>query len=203
MGQYYKPANIDKKEYLYTHDFKEKFTRDDGQEIEIGQGLKLMEHSYIGNPVMNAVELLIIPSGKWYKNRLVWAGDYADHEEGYPKRKSEDGKQEYDYNFYDVLEDEGTKLKATSEKVDEKYKYLTNHTKKQVIDLSTVKDIEGEEGWKIHPLSILVAEGNGRGGGDFRGEDERVGSWSRDIISLEDHIEDGYKTVDGNFKESR
>jgi hypothetical protein len=39
----------------------------------------------------------------------------------------------------------------------------------------------------LHPLPLLTAEGNGRGGGDFRGDDPQnlVGSWARDLISVE------------------
>jgi hypothetical protein len=80
-----------------------------------------------------------------------------------------------------------------------KFRYLTNFTKQQVIDLTTITP--EEDGWKIHPLSLLVCEGNGRRGGDFRGNDQRIGSWARDVISLEDHVRDGYTLVDGQFRE--
>lgn len=38
----------------------------------------------------------------------------------------------------------------------------------------------------VHPLPLLVCEGNGRGGGDYcgPGEDD-CGRWARDVISLE------------------
>jgi hypothetical protein len=36
-----------------------------------------------------------------------------------------------------------------------------------------------------HPLPLLTAEGNGRGGGDYRGESPLIGSWARDVISVE------------------
>jgi hypothetical protein len=32
---------------------------------------------------------------------------------------------------------------------------------------------------------LLTCEGNNRGGGDFRGESDLVGSWARDTISIE------------------
>lgn len=189
MGQYYKPVSLDRKEFLYTHDFKSRLKRADGKFIYVGEGLKLMEHSYIGNKIMNAVENMIIPNGRWYKNRLVWAGDYADHEKGY--KKSLEG---YDVNIYSIMEKEGTKIKPSCRKVNKKYHYLTNHTRKVVIDLSLIK--EDASGYKIHPLSLLLAEGNGRGGGDFRGEDSRIGLWARDVISLEENLTDGYQLED-------
>lgn len=196
MGQYYKPANLDKKEYLYTHDFKTTHKREDGSSFTCGEGLKLMEHSYIGNKVTQAVERLIIPSGRWYKNRLVWAGDYADHEKGYKKTKEGD-----DVNIYAILEDEGTKITPSSRKVSKKYRYLTNHSKKLVVDLTDIK--ADQDGYKIHPLPLLVVEGNGRGGGDFRQKDGRVGIWARDIISLEEKVLVGYQLVTGQFVETK
>ena len=51
MGQYYKPINLDDKQWLYSHDF--------------GDGLKLMEHSWIGNDFVGAV------GGSWDLNRIV------------------------------------------------------------------------------------------------------------------------------------
>jgi hypothetical protein len=196
MGQYYKPVSLDKKEYMYTHDFKTRFKRGDGKVMYLGQGLKLMEHSYINNPVMNAVENMIIPGGDWYRTRLVWAGDYADQETGY--EKGPDGRE---INLWDIMEDEGTKIRPSTKRVNKKYHFLTNHTKKLVVDLNRIK--EDQDGYRIHPLSILVCEGNGRGGGDFVGEDSRIGTWARDMISLEDHITEGYEMFNGQFAEER
>ena len=196
MGQYYKPVNLDSMEWIYTHDIKSKYKGRNGNVFYAGEGLKLMEHSYIGNKVMNAVERLLIPGGDWHKSRLVWAGDYADHEEGYPKRESGN-----DNNIHTITDDEGTKIKPKIRKVNKKYKYLANHTKKVYIDLSNIA--EDDYGYKIHPLSILVCEGNGRGGGDFRGDDSRVGMWARDIISLEESIAPDFCQVDGQFFEDR
>lgn len=178
MGQYYKPINVENKQWLYNHEYD--------------NGLKLMEHSYIGNDVMNAVESLLIPGGAWYKTPVVWAGDYADAELAL-------GNEEED-NLYHLCQDD-KKIHPPSDAVDEKYHYLTNHTKHLVIDLTTIQP--DEDDFRIHPLSLLVAEGNGRGGGDFYGEDERIGTWARDIISLEDHICEGYQVQDGQFKEDR
>lgn len=67
MGQYFKPCLLaeDKKtviEFMYSHDY--------------GNGLKLMEHSYVGNDFVSAFETLIAHKPKY----VVWAGDYADNE---------------------------------------------------------------------------------------------------------------------------
>ena len=71
MGQYYKPINLTKKQWLYSHDYH--------------NGLKLMEHSYIGNSFMQIIEQLLSPTGSWHKDPIVWAGDYADKEAGRKK----------------------------------------------------------------------------------------------------------------------
>ena len=42
-----------------------------------------------------------------------------------------------------------------------------------------------KDGWIIHPLPLLTCEGNGRGGGDFRGNNPWIGKWARDVISIE------------------
>ncbi len=196
MGQYFYPVSLDKKQYVYSHDFKTKHKRDDGSTFTCGEGLKLMEHSYIGNKLMNAVENLIIPTGSWYKERLVWAGDYADHEAGYSKTA-----EGYDVNLHSIVQNEGQKIHPSTKRVPKKYHYLTNHTQKVVVDLNDLQEIKDWAGAKIHPLSLLVCEGNGRGGGDFCGEDARIGSWARNSISLEDHIEDGYELIECQFVE--
>lgn len=223
MGQYYKPSNLTKRKWLYSHDIQTTYKREDGSEYTCGQGLKLMEHSYIGNQLMNAVEHLLMPTGAWHKNSIVWAGDYADpenkereftikieHEDTITAETKEEAIELFlenlsdlsDYceieegeggqNIYGMMEDD-EKETADPTPVPKEFKYLTNHTKKLIIDLSTVK--EDKDGWKIHPLSLYVCEGNGRGGGDFHNEDARIGTWARDIISLEDHKEADYKLL--------
>jgi len=176
MGQYYKPTNISKKECIRTWSYN--------------NGSKLMEHSYIGNEIMDIVERLLMPKGEWYKDKIVWAGDYADEEtigQG---------------NLYRLIEKE---IKPVLKKADKKYHFIVNHTLKQYVDKDKIKQISKSDDFKIHPLSLLVCEGNGRGGGDFceEGEDDRVGSWARHSISVEREIPSGYKEIDGQFIEKR
>lgn len=201
MGQYYHPINIDKEEWLNTHDY--------------GNGLKLMEHSYIGNNFMNAVCGLLIPGGSWYKDRIVWAGDYADPE---PAGDDEDIEQcEHCHqdlpehmretkelkNLHTSIGIDGNKINPPSDGLDASFRYLLNHDKKQFVDLTDLRPIKDDLGidtdWIIHPLSLLTCEGNGRGGGDYRGEDELVGSWARDHISIEKEIPNGFSKLVTNF----
>jgi hypothetical protein len=193
MGQYYKPISLDKGQWVYSHSIREKLTTHDGREVECGIGLKLMEHSYIGNSMMNAVENLLAPNGAWYKTRIVWAGDYADDEP--------DGK-----NLWAMHDDEDENEKPVANipfselniVKDEALRFVVNHDTKEYVDLHKVED---NDGWKIHPLSLLTCEGNGRGGGDFHGDDERIGMWARDHISMEYTAPEGYQEVDGTFIE--
>ena len=54
-----------------------------------------------------------------------------------------------------------------------------NHTKKVYV----------KKNGRFHPLSLLTAEGNGSGGGDYYGPNiDMVGTWARDIISMEDEV---------------
>jgi len=162
MGQYYlivilaeKSDKSDKsdKEYIRTY-------LDPGM---YNNGMKLTEHSYIGNNFMNIIENLIGPNGMFYKSRLVWAGDYADNESNSDK------------NLHKMCE---AKSPFVSRDPNVSYTYIVNHTKKVYIKKNSSMD--------LHPLSLLTAEGNGRGGGDYYGPNiDMVGSWARDVISME------------------
>lgn len=181
MGQYYLAVNASNKEWVDSGD----------------NGDKLMEHSYIGNSFVEAVEFLLIDDGKgnkgrWSGNRIVWAGDYADNEpnEG--------------FNLYSLAE-EKDKLKMLIEAVPENYHYLVNWDKKQFVDKTKCNPINGVwniKGLKIHPLPLLTADGNGRGGGDYNGEGiDYVGTWAKDRISLMKEIPEDFTEIRPNFDE--
>ncbi len=144
------------------------------------EGAKLMEHSYINTNLLNTVEFLIGPQGDFYKSRCIWAGDYADKEE------------EIDENLY-KLSNNYSEYKSIY--VNQNYKYIVNHTKKIYIDKSKITN-------NIHPLPLLISEGNGKGGGDYRGWNiELCGSWSRDVISMEHEIPENYEELFCDFEE--
>jgi hypothetical protein len=74
------------------------------------------------------------------------------------------------------------------------YHYIVNHTKKQYVDKRKQK--------LYHPLPLLTAEGNGRGGGDFKGKgEELIGTWARDVLSVEKVIPDNYTELICEFQE--
>lgn len=189
MGQYYKPISLTQRNevrnWVYSHNIKERFKREDGKVFMMGSGLKLMEHSWLKNKFVQTVENLLIEGGDWYKKPLVWAGDYADLQ----------GNEEV--NLYGRAVD-ALQLDIKGKSLPKKFIYIVNHTKKLYVDKTKVPGGEGEwADWKIHPLPLLTAEGNGGGGGDYRGNDPKdiIGSWARNVISVEAVIPEGYEEL--------
>lgn len=156
MGQYYYPISLDKMEYLYSHDYD--------------NGLKLMEHSWIGNNFVHAVENAISKGGKWFKDRIVWAGDYADVEEGTEE------------NLHSMVD-----KKVHFDDTPNKLRYLVNLDTREYVDKIKipVSDIHNNHEYKINPLPLLTCEGNGRGGGDYHKEHHLTGTWSRNRVILQ------------------
>lgn len=193
MGQYYKPIILRPKQdgkqdevefWWYSHDFKYKLSSG----VEVGSGLKLMEHSWINNKFVGEVECFLINRPE----RLVWAGDYADEEP--------DGETLYSKcdDKHKLSPTNGLDLSVL------KNIFVVNHDKKEFYKRpSKLYHYETDENgrrrreydWVVNPLPILTCEGNGRGGGDYHGEGELVGSWARDHIEYsqekpgEDYIE--------------
>jgi hypothetical protein len=194
MGQYYKAIFINENQKPITS----------VSSYDFGSGAKLMEHSWLKNHFVRFVErqLMVTPQ------RVVWGGDYADNEEPStltPMEIKSLVDEDSDYWNSEVIKEKGVNLYSLSEtigkltsneEVKNKYehdfkeiapltaKYLINHDKKQFVNKTkTPKDAEG---WQVHPLPLLTCEGNLRGGGDFRGKDENniVGSWARNRISV-------------------
>lgn len=58
-------------------------------------------------------------------------------------------------------------------------------------------------GWRIHPLPLLTAIGNGLGGGDYYGiNTDDVGTWAWNEISVEDEPPVEYTEVKYTFRET-
>ena len=171
MGQYYFIIFLDE-----SYNFK--FAIDP---LRHKEGVKLTEHSYFGSELISTILILLSNN---VVNRVVWAGDYADVEEG------------TNQNLYNSVLFDLTKFKYIQTSfTDFKYKYLLNNTKKLYVNLFE------EDPKNFHPLPILTVEGNGRGGGDYNGNNmELVGSWARDIISTSNVLPEGYTLVKCNFE---
>lgn len=182
MGQYYHPISLEKKQSLYSHDY--------------GNGLKLMEHSWIGNNFVGVVERLIAKGGAWFGTRIVWAGDYADpevDENGNPVKELYEGK-EYDVTLYSLYGDDKHKIRPTFEKLKgRKLRFLKNLDTNEFVDLNKVPVTDvwtdpktgKEHPFSIHPLPLLTCEGNGRGGGDYHKESPLVGKWARNRVVMQ------------------
>ena len=199
MGQYFLPVSLtsDKqnvKSYVYSHHITSRWKAHDGRMVTTGQGLKLMEHSYLKNKMMLCVEALLIEGGEWHKTPIVWSGDYSDPVRG-----------ELTYSDMCDSTDEGEHVsrelipKPLTAKQAKEFQFIVNHTKKEFVDK---KKVPSNDGWQIHPLSLLTSSGNGRGGGDFRGDNDFVGTWAADVISVEKEIPADFKEIVPNFKES-
>ena len=142
---------------------------------------KLLEHGYWGNPYTDGVATELLTPG-----RIAWVGDYVEQNE-LPDTFGED-----DYEEFIVTEPENEDFL--------KGKYLINHTKKEYISCDEFKeankwqekytDMDGknhEYTMCYHPLALLTAAGNGRGGGDYYGKNkESIGVWKFDEISVSD-----------------
>jgi len=191
MGQYYKAILLDKKIGLKPWDHGGSDDPD-----ENFNGAKLMEHSYIGNPLVNAVENLIKRTGTYGSARVVWAGDYADGEE----KNDPDGNNLYNF----VSEGKFLRVILPAEKQGrnkEEVRYLVNLSKGEYVDLFKCR--EDEHGLTIHPLPLLTCEGNGRGGGDYHGEELYIGYWARDRITLQRSKPKKAQEIIPNFNEWR
>jgi hypothetical protein len=153
---------MEKQEHVYSHDYN--------------NGLKLMEHSWIGNHFVAAVETLIAKGGKWFGDRIVWAGDYADNEPDTITEENKDGE-----NLFGMCE---AKVNPTVPKAENGYRFLVNLDTNEFVDKDKVPKCSADwnDGEQIHPLPLLTCEGNGRGGGDFHGESDLVGKWARNRI---------------------
>ena len=171
MGQYYKPILLEDK------------VTDDAPETIIGHleswsygnGAKLMEHSWLENDFVRRVESILAKR----TSRIVWAGDYAD---------TEPNSEE---NLYEMTTEDGH---LHTEEPTDKFRYIINHTTKEYVDKQRV--LPDNDGWKIHPLPLLTCEGNGRGGGDYGGNDKYlVGLWSRNRISVSNDIPNDYEEL--------
>jgi hypothetical protein len=203
MGQYYLPIIL-----------KDKVSKDDSEQVLAfmysheygGNGSKLMEHSWIGNPFVETFENLLSPRGKFKKMRVVWAGDYAD---GEPELTHTDDKgREVEVNLFGLCDKETNKIKPRTVK-ETKYRFIFNHDTKEFVDKDkcpvneVYKDREGKE-WPftIHPLPLLTCEGCFRGGGDFHNESNTfVGKWARNRISVGNKILKGFTEIIPNFVE--
>jgi len=156
MGQYFKPSNTTKKVNLVAHDFD--------------NGLKIMEHSYIGNNFVETIMTLL--ANEWNGDNFVWAGDYSsefNYAYSFEREKTNDYNNEFQILF-------------SKDKI-----FIVNYDRREFVDFRKYisKAPKCEYGYQIHPLPMLTCSEQGLGGGDYHGEeDEFLGLWANDSIGV-------------------
>lgn len=202
MGQYYEIINITKKESIETKN----------------NGWKLMEFSYIGNSKVD--QLWVALSDEWKNDTVLVCGDYfssegdADCNPCAAEMERLAGVEQG--NLYAFASDNFTVRNFDTAKVPN---YAVNPNTKQYVNRNHAQlndwYTEGTEkkattyGFYIDPLSLLLAAGNGQGGGDYRGTNiELVGSWVKDsqavyTVYTKSEIPADYTELIPDFKESR
>lgn len=198
MGQYYKAVILRDDDTIKTSFCSHAYDN----------GLKLMEHSYVDNLLMRAVEAELFECPQ----RLVWAGDYADPETEddrnlYEMSNSQEEKflQELKNQTFSIFKDDLKVLVSPTVPLEKSADFIVNEDKKKFVRTRAGKPVSwSDNDVQIHPLSLMTCEGNGRGGGDFRGDDigAVVGIWARDHIRVtNDHPGDEYAEVVFNLTE--
>ena len=109
------PVSLEKKQSVNSHHYD--------------NGIKLMEHSWIGNNFMGVIENLIAEGGDWFGTHIVWGGDYADNEivEGVVT----------DQNLFHLYHSNNIAPEITKRK-GRKLKYLVNLTTNEYVNLDKV-----------------------------------------------------------------
>lgn len=145
-------------------------------------GLKIMEHSWWKNDFVNAVAARLIGA----PSRVAWIGDYAEPDDCMGVEDCfKQTAMEIIMKTHEVIVGQ---LDVTEVPPTLEGKFLINHTKKEFVDLSKYHTLcTDADGWCIHPLPLLTAVGNGRGGGDYYSKfgEEYVGKWAFDLIEID------------------
>lgn len=168
MGQYYKFINIDKKEVCK----------------KSCHGLKLMEHSYVGNDYCDTVLKLL--SNEWKGDRILHIGDYAEPNDSSNTRKII-SKLTNEFNLNYTLYEYANTFNIVDSKCNDNIRYVYDLDKKEYVDLYK-QPIQGY--WidngvvypnKINSFALLTGCGNEQGGGDYYFINKKaVGCWAGD-----------------------
>lgn len=194
MGQYYTVANMNKKEVLCI----------DGKFIG-GKLLEISETQAECRAIINQI------AGPWKGDTVFLVGDYADLSETdvpyFRALRTWTDKLHLVRCLYDHARENFTKVDGDTE--DCGYRFIYNHARKEYIDILHCPECCDGTDWRqgyIEPLPLLIAMGNGRGGGDYYSydDDKYVGSWCDTISSVEITAEPmdelGYEEIHPDFK---
>lgn len=179
MGQYYLVANIDKRERLCIN----------GKKI----GGKLMEIA-LERESVNAI--LNQMAGAWKGDLVLLVGDYAyqgtSNDNYYKLYRQLESKFHLVDSLYDYVYEKFRRIDGDT--ADVGLRFIYNHSQKNYIDLRHCPQCCDGKDWRqesISPLPILIAMGNGLGGGDYGNSDNEhlAGSWCESISTVEITIE--------------
>lgn len=176
-------------------------------------GHKLLEHSWLGTLLMDAV------AWKLYERpmRLAWVGDYAKQNGEDDVAKVTGGKVVFEQVW--GLQEEGEVSKtanpipvARAFKTPKRFDYagrcFVDFDKKEFISFDSyiAKSTVNYCGWSgcISPVSLMTAVGNDRGGGDYHHNMPhfaKVGRWAWDRVGITVGAPTGFKRLDIRFRE--
>ena len=184
MGQYYQTAFMldnGRTEVMYSHNYH--------------NGLKLMEHSWVGNNYVNTIIQHLKDVGMC---RMAHVGDYSD---GIIREMT--GKKKYAWRAYRACWGKNCdKNIITPEGMIDKDVFIINEDRKEYIRAIQTCDWDRGQHW-IASFMLLIAMGNGLGGGDYHGRNEGlVGRWACDRVRVSEVEPEGYLKIHGwEFKE--
>lgn len=183
MGQYYNVIILDSnnkviRAWMCAHSYN--------------YGVKMVEHCSASSEFVAAVESQICPEGAFYRSAIVWAGDYADVEVGAVPLGTAAAAAAANLHSMIDMHPHSKKGICPAVRDMDAYPYIINWSKRLYVDKTREP--------MIHPLPILTAEGNGRGGGDYHGTSmDLVGTWARDELSVEAAIPEGFALLKCGF----
>lgn len=194
MGQYYILANMDKKEVLTI----------DGKLI-IGKLLEISQTETESRAILNQI------AGEWKGDTVFLVGDYADLSEEnvtyFRALRKWTDKLHIVKSLYGYVMENFRKVDGNADNMG--YRFIYNHARKEYIDMLHCLNVCDETDWGqgyIAPLPLLIAMGNGRGGGDYYNyeNDNLVGTWCDSIASVEIITEPkdefGYEEIHPDFR---
>jgi hypothetical protein len=180
MGAYYETALQANKQHkeVYVGKLTEgEYFRVNTHEID-SNGLKLMEHSYIGNSYVSHIMGLIEDN----PTNIIWLCDYSED-------------KDFNWDTVEEVETNEMEVKKVATRTHRQSGFIINHTTQEYISLKTYKRLFAEHSndWAISPLPILTnSEVGSSGGGDYHNENSLRGVWKNHLIS--------YSKKLGNFK---
>lgn len=160
-------------------------------------GLKLMEHSWVGNNYVNTViQHLLDVTEKYGGCKMAHVGDYSS--DLIPEMA---GKMKCARKMYSACWKGGYEkhyIHPTAQITEDVF--IVNDTRKEYIRAIQTCD-SGK--WWVASFPLLIAMGNGLGGGDYGGRNEGlVGRWACDRVRAVRQEPEGYLKIHGwEFKE--